>query len=86
LWSEAANPNWVATVNGRHLVRRDAFAWTNAFALDAHAPVHVRYAGSGAISVARFAEIAVWIGAVALWFATRRRRVESRAVVSAVPA
>jgi GT2 family glycosyltransferase len=80
LWSEAANPNWVATVNGRHVVRRDAFAWTNAFALDAHAPVPVRYAGSGAISVARFAEIAVWIGAVALWFATRRRRVESRAV------
>jgi GT2 family glycosyltransferase len=80
LWSEAANPRWVATANGRDLVRRDAFGWTNAFALDTHAPVHVRYAGAGVLAVARFAEIAVWIGVAALWFATRRSRVEARAV------
>ena len=74
LWSEAANPRWVATANGRRLVRRDAFGWTNAFALDAHAPVHVRYAGTGALSIARFAEIAIWLATAVLWFATRRRR------------
>ena len=39
LWSQAANPRWVATVNGRRVIRRDAFGWTNAFALDSHAPV-----------------------------------------------
>ncbi len=83
LWSQAANPRWVATVNGRRVVRRDAFGWTNAFALDSHAPVHVRYAGTGAVSVARVAEIAIWIGTVALWFATRRRPVESRPVATA---
>jgi hypothetical protein len=84
LWSQAANPRWDATVNGRAVIRRDAFGWTNAFALDSHAPVHVRYAGTGAVSVARFAEIAIWIGAGALWFATRRRRFESRPVESSV--
>ena len=84
LWSEAANPKWVASVNGQDVVRQDAFGWTNAFALDAHAPVHVRYAGTGALQLARFAEIAIWIGVAALWFATRRSRVEARAVEARV--
>jgi hypothetical protein len=80
LWSESANPRWVATVNGRRVARRDAFGWTNAFALDSNAPVHVHYSGTRAVSVARYAEIAIWIGTAALWFATRRRRDVSRAV------
>lgn len=74
LWSEAANPNWSATANGKKLERRDAFGWTNAFALDAHAPVHVQYAGNRALSRVRVAEIAIWIVIAGVWFTTRRRR------------
>jgi GT2 family glycosyltransferase len=73
LWSEAASSHWIATANGRRAVRSDAFGWTNAFALDAHAPVHVRYAGSVLVSLTRVAAIVIWIVVAALWFATRRR-------------
>ncbi len=77
LWSEAANPGWSATVNGRKVAHSDAFGWTNAFALDNHAPVQVRYSGSSLTTVARFVEILLWIGVVVIWFRTRRRRTES---------
>jgi GT2 family glycosyltransferase len=74
LWSEAANTHWVANAAGKPRVRSNAFGWTNAFALDAHAPVHVRYAGNGVVSLARVVEIAAWIAVAGVWFATRRRR------------
>jgi GT2 family glycosyltransferase len=74
LWSEAASSRWVATADGKRVGRTDAFGWTNTFALDAHAPVHVRYAGSGVVSAARFVEVVLWIVVGAVWFATRRRR------------
>ncbi len=74
LWSEAADPHWSASANGQSLTRRDAFAWTNAFALDAHAPVHVRYEGDATTAAVRVIAIVLWIGLAGLWFATRRRR------------
>ncbi len=74
LWSEAANRGWVASANGRHLVRRDAFGWTNAFALDSSLPVKVHYSGSGVLGLARAAEVVIWIALAAAWFVTRRRR------------
>ena len=78
LWSEAANSGWSATVNGQKVVRRDAFGWTNAFALDRHAAVNVKYSGSGVVALARVAEILLWLGVVVVWFRTRRRRTEPR--------
>ncbi|MDQ1381111.1 MAG: hypothetical protein QOJ71_1830 [Actinomycetota bacterium] len=80
LWSEAANSHWTATADKHPLARRDAFGWTNALALDAHAAVHVHYSGSGALALARFAEIVLWLGIAVLWFTTRRRRAEARPV------
>jgi hypothetical protein len=80
LWSEAANPNWVATSNGRSLSRRDAFGWTNAFALDASEPVRVHYSGSTAAGWARAGEVALWVVLLLVWFATRRSRVVARSV------
>jgi GT2 family glycosyltransferase len=79
LWSEAANPHWVATSNGHDIARRDAFGWTNAFALDASAPVRVHYAPNGLLALARVAEVAIWIVLLGLWFATRGRSAEARA-------
>jgi hypothetical protein len=76
LWSEAASPHWSATVDGRRVVRRDAFGWTNAFALDTAAPVRVRYSGSATVAAVRIGAIALWIVACGLWFATRRGRRE----------
>ncbi|HEV7524499.1 MAG TPA: glycosyltransferase [Acidimicrobiia bacterium] len=78
LWSEAADPHWSATANGHAVARHSAFGWTNAFALDGNATVHVHYAGSRVIGIARFAEIFLWIGVLIVWFATRRGRVEPR--------
>jgi hypothetical protein len=86
LWSEAASSHWTASADQHSLPRRDAFAWTNAFALDAHAPVHVHYSGSAALAAARFAEVVLWLAGAVLWFATRRRRAEARSVTSAPPA
>jgi hypothetical protein len=77
LWSEAANSGWGATVNGKKVARSDAFGWTNAFALDQHAPVHVKYSGNALVGLARFAEVLLWIGLVVVWFRTRRRRVRA---------
>ncbi len=86
LWSEAASSHWTASADQHSLPRRDAFAWTNAFALDAHAPVHVHYSGSAALAAARFAEVVLWLAGAVLWFATRRRRAEARSVTAAPPA
>ncbi len=86
LWSEAANSHWVAHADGKTLARRDAFGWTNAFALEANAPVHVHFDGNKSVSALRFVEIAVWIAAVALWFVTRRRRDEDAPDSSIPPA
>jgi hypothetical protein len=80
LWSEAANSHWTATASGHAVARRDAFGWTNAFALDASAPVHVHYSGGSAVSAVRLAEVAVWILLTLVWFATRRRRPDTRTV------
>jgi hypothetical protein len=89
LWSEAANPNWVATSSGRNLARRDAFGWTNAFALDGSAPVRVHYSESSAAGWARAGEIALWAMLIVVWFATRRSRVVARSIagraVASVP-
>ena len=66
---------------GRPRCRRDAFGWTNAFALDAKAPVHVHYDGGFAATAAcaccrsrRGSQSRV------LWFVTRRRRGQRRDV------
>jgi hypothetical protein len=83
LWSEAASSRWTATANKQPVARRDAFGWTNAFALDAHTPVHVRYSASSALGVARLVEIVLWLGLAVLWFTTRRRRAEARTVRAA---
>jgi len=83
LWSESASSHWVATANGRRAVRSNAFGWTNAFALDAHAPVHVRYAGSGLISFLRCIAVVLWIVVAAVWYTTRRRRAASVAPAAA---
>ena len=85
LWSEAANSHWVATAAGHSLARRDAFGFTNAFALDASAPVHVHYARSSLLSALRLAEVVAWILLAFLWFATRRRRADTRAVAAVAP-
>ena len=82
LWSEAANSGWSASVNGRKVARSDAFGWTNAFALDDHAPVHVQYSGSSVTAAARFVEVLLWIGVVVVWFRTRRGRTELRPTVT----
>jgi GT2 family glycosyltransferase len=84
LWSEAANSGWRASASGTKVVRRDAFAWTNAFALDTRAPVHVHFGGNAFVALLRVLVVALWIAAVWAWFATRRsdrsdsvRRVEA---------
>jgi hypothetical protein len=76
LWSEAANSGWSATVNGQKVARSAAFGWTNAFALDRHAVVKVKYSGNGIVALARVAEILLWIGVIVVWFRTRRGRSE----------
>lgn len=80
LWSEAANDNWKATADGETLIRRDAFGWTNAFAMTARAPVHVSYDGNSTNMLARLIEVALAIGIVVAWFLTRpaRRRVRGQ--------
>jgi GT2 family glycosyltransferase len=78
LWSEAANAGWNASTKAGTVPRRDAFGWTNAFTLDATAPVHVRYDGGLGFAFARVLQIAAWIAATALWFVTRRRRGQPR--------
>jgi hypothetical protein len=80
LWSEAANGGWKATANGETAPRRDAFGWTNAFALDAKAPVRVHFDGGIGRGLARFLQLAAWIAAIVLWFVTRRRREQPRDV------
>jgi GT2 family glycosyltransferase len=78
LWSEAANSGWKASAQGKSATRRDAFGWTNAFALDAKAPVHVHYDGRIAATLAWLLEVAAWIAVTVVWFVTRRRRVQQR--------
>jgi hypothetical protein len=74
LWSEAANGNWKASSNGKGAARQDAFGWTNAFALDGNAAVHVHYDGSALVSLVRVAAIVLWLVGLALWILTARRR------------
>jgi hypothetical protein len=73
LWSEAANDGWKATSDGREAVRRDAFGWTNAFALDTEASVSVHYRGSFLGRLLRGLQVLLWVGVAAMWFVTRRR-------------
>jgi hypothetical protein len=79
LWSEAANDGWKATADGQSLVRRDAFGWTNAFAMTKNAPVDVSYEGSSLNLVTHLLEVVFVVGIVVGWFVTRpsrrRRRV-----------
>jgi hypothetical protein len=79
LWSEAANGNWKATVDGDAVARRDAFGWTNAFALNARAPVHVSYDGGGATRLLRYVEILLVLAVAVVWVRTRPRRSRPRA-------
>jgi hypothetical protein len=75
LWSEAANSDWSATADGRRLTRSNAFGWTNAFGLDAKAPVHVHFHyRSVLVTLVRVAEMALWIAVAAVWFVTRAKR------------
>jgi GT2 family glycosyltransferase len=73
LWSEAASKKWHATSDGRALTRRDAFGWTNAFTVDARAPVAVHFRGGAIGKLLRWFEVLCWAGVVAGWFVTRRR-------------
>ncbi len=73
LWSEAANSHWRARAEGNTLARRDAFGWTNAFALDARAPVAVYFRGGVIGRLLRWVQILCWAGVVVAWFVTRRR-------------
>ena len=73
LWSEAADANWHASANGSSLARSDAFGWTNAFTVGSSAQVSVRYHGTLPWLRTLFV-LVVWIGAVALWIVTLRRR------------
>src|SRR5262249_43113532 len=57
LWSEAANAHWHASSNGHERPRTDAFGWTNAFALDAHAPVSVHYDGGALPALVHVLEV-----------------------------
>lgn len=87
LWSEAANDGWKATADGETLVRRDAFGWTNAFAMTKKAPVAVSYDGSSFNFLAHLVEVVLAIGIVVGWFVTRpgrrRARARTRKTVSA---
>jgi GT2 family glycosyltransferase len=74
LWSEAANGNWKASSAGKGLTRQNAFGWTNAFALDGSAAVHVHYDGSALSSALRAAALVLWLAALAVWVLTARRR------------
>jgi hypothetical protein len=77
LWSEAANGNWHASANGQSLQRRDAFGWTNAFPVNGNAKVSVHYSSTLPWLRTLFV-LVVWIGAIALWFATRGVRRKAR--------
>ena len=73
LWSEAANKGWHATSEGHTLARRDAFGWTNAFTLDARAPVTVHFRGGLLGKLMRWFAVLCWVGVAVGWFLTRRR-------------
>jgi len=73
LWSEAASRQWHATSNGRALARRDAFGWTNAFTVEAHAQVAVHFRGGAIGRLLRWFEVLCWAGVAAGWFVSRRR-------------
>lgn len=73
LWSEAANGRWHATSDGRTLARRDAFGWTNAFTVEAHAPVSVQFRAAVVGRLLRWLEVLCWAAVGAVWFVTRRR-------------
>ena len=81
LWAEAADNGWRASAPGLNLVRTNAFAWTNAFVLPAHAAVGIHYAGGGLHRVVIAIEVLCWLAAIAVWRRTRirpsRRRVET---------
>src|SRR5262249_21615332 len=74
LWAEAANTSWHASSTGHAAPRTDAFGWTNAFALDAHAPVSVHYDGGALPTLLHVVEVIAWILAALAWVVTRKRR------------
>ena len=78
LWSEAANSGWKASANGASLPRADAFGATNAFTLDAHAPVAVHFHSSTAW-LWHLLELLAWVVVVVAFIATRRIRTERAA-------
>jgi hypothetical protein len=73
LWSEAASTRWRATADGHTVARRDAFGWTNAFALDTRAAVSVHYRGGVIGRLLRWFQVLCWVGVAVAWFVTRRR-------------
>jgi hypothetical protein len=72
LWDEAANSGWHASVDGHGATRRDAFGWTNAFALDRRGDVDISFSGLPRRFFA-LVEVLCWIGVVVVWWRTRRR-------------
>ncbi len=79
LWSEAADRGWHANAPGLDLVRSNAFAWTNAFALPAHASVGIHYEAGRTRGVLIWLEVVLWVAALAGWRRTRIRRTRHRA-------
>jgi GT2 family glycosyltransferase len=73
LWSEAADSGWHASSDGDTAARRDAFGWTNAFALESKANVSVQYDGSLLGRLLRSFQVVLWVGVAVAWFVTRRR-------------
>jgi hypothetical protein len=79
LWSEAADRGWHANAPGLDLVRSNAFAWTNAFALPARASVGIHYEAGRARGVLLWVEVVLWVVALGVWRRTRIRRPRRRA-------
>jgi hypothetical protein len=78
VWSEAADGGWHGSAGGRALAHREAFGWTNAYAVDATTPVGVHYDGGWARALFGFVCIAAWLAALAAWVLTRPRRLGRR--------
>ena len=80
LFAEAANSGWHASVDGERAPRRDAFGWTNAFALDRRGAVDISFSG-GPRRLFIIVELLFWIAACVVWWRTRVR-LEARTPMS----